>query len=193
MCVCVCVCVSVYWLSLKEDLFQLLAASFPRSPNHYSQNSFLLKILLLLIASQSSHVYLVIMLVEGLKLFMFCSCFSLSEQIQSCFQNSKWQCLPLMRLHQHLSSAPPHHDLLFYSNIFFLSLLSAKAISTSETFLIYHFMDDSSTSLTLSKSYPCVGREMVSQNVHIRMYRGSAWHIHQIERNDAGHMFIMDA
>ena len=32
---------------------------------------------------------------------------------------------------------------------------------TSETLLMYHFMNDSSSSLCLSKPYPCTGGEMV--------------------------------
>ena len=86
--------------------------------------------------------------------------------------------------------SPLHYGLLFYSNTF---LLSAMALLTSETLLIYHFMNDSSSSLCLSKPSPCIGVEMVPQSVHIGMYTVSARHIHRFERNDAGHVFKMDA
>lgn len=63
--------------------------------------------------------------------------------------------------------SPLHCGLLFYSNNF---LLSAMALFTSETLLMYHFMNDSSSSLCLSKPYPCTGGEMVPRSVHILMH-----------------------
>lgn len=107
----------------------------------------------------SSHFYLVIMLIEGFKPFMFCffligykqTSFVLKKEIQVAMFSIKG--ITPMFIFSLL-----HYGLLFCSNTF---LLSAMAIFTTETLLIYHFMNDSSSSLCLSKPYPHTGGEMM--------------------------------